>query len=130
MIQAWPSGPGSRPSCEQVISAPRNDCGVTIASCGVRRSSVVAMRAIRPGSMCLGSARAISGRMSLMSRASVEAPSSARLASALRASAVVAMAGQLLLDRGGDGELAVGGGVDDVAAPVDLLPGDVGLALV
>src|SRR5690606_8121308 len=58
---AWPSGPGSSPSCAQVISAPRNDAGSACPSCGVCRMTVVAIRANRSGSMCRGSARAISG---------------------------------------------------------------------
>src|SRR5690606_26399332 len=43
------------------MSAPRNDAGSAAPSCGVCRSTVVAMRASRSGSMCFGRARAISG---------------------------------------------------------------------
>src|SRR5690606_9268560 len=68
---AWPSGPGSRPSWAQVMSAPRNDAGSACPSCGVCLMTVVAMRASRSGSMCRGSAPAISGFCRSMSVASV-----------------------------------------------------------
>src|SRR5258706_8278712 len=103
MIHANPSGPGSRPSCAHVIRAPRNDAGVHTARSLVVRIRVVAMRAIRSGSMCLGSAMAISGFIDRIMAASVSPgwtalPGPDVVSRAFLASLVEAIGAQLFLD--------------------------------